>query len=114
MTKNPALTWGLGILGALAVGGAVWYFSRQENKGDVIHRLGGIADDAREKASGVAKNLKDKATPLMSTVADLVEKNAELVSAVINVPADQVRKTGQEIRQVATTLERNLDAISKI
>lgn len=114
MTKSPALKWGAGVLGAAAIGGAIWYLMQQENRGELLDKFSDVADDTREKAGNWARSARDKATPIMQTVADLVEKNAELVSAVVNVPADQVRKTGQEIRQLADTLERNLDAIAKM
>src|SRR5579862_643620 len=105
---------GLGILAGVAIGAAAWFISRQENKGDFVKKLGDVADEARDKTSSVAKNLREKATPVMKQVGSLVESNAELVSSLIHVDAAQVRKTGQEILQVAATLEKNLDALSNI
>jgi len=114
MAQKQTLRYGLGVVGLAAIGAAAYYLTRKDNSKDLVHTLEHVTDDLKEKGGGLAKSLKDKATPIMRTIGELVENNAEIVSAIANLNADQVRKTGQDIRQAATTLEKNLDALSNL
>ncbi|HET6385311.1 MAG TPA: hypothetical protein VFJ58_18110 [Armatimonadota bacterium] len=114
MSKRPILMVGAGVIGAAALGVAAWFVLRKRSPDEIVDQLEEVADQAREKAGGIARTLKEKATPIIQAIGDLVENNAELVSALANVNADQVRKTGQEIKNAAASLEKNLDALGNL
>jgi hypothetical protein len=114
MSNRRAISMSAGVAAVVLLGVGAWYVSRQEDKGELLDKLGDVADQTREKAGGVARALREKATPLMRTVGEMVEKNADLVSALANVDADQVRRTGQEIREAAATLDKNLEGLANI
>lgn len=116
MTRHCAVNYTLGIVGGAAVGACAWLVLRRHAKPGIAERVSEqieeVAVTARTTTAHWTQSLRDKLVPLLSSVGDLVEQNAELVSAVVHTSADKVRKTGQEIRHVAPALEKTLDAIA--
>ena len=114
MTKHAAINWSMGVLAGAAIGAGAWLLIRRGTEKSLVEKLENMADEARETTGGWARTLRDKACPVIDAIGDLVETNAELVSAFANVSAEQVRKTGQEIKHAAPALEKTLDALAHI